>query len=74
MLNMRTQVRQVLERMFKTQTSLVVGSCIAIWTESTLSIPDDSIFECIDTLTPSAQRVVEIVAESVKQSRTLDQG
>lgn len=70
MSSIRSNVKQVLEKMFQTQISLVVSSCIAIWKESPKHISDDSIFDCIDTLTPSAQRVAEIASDSVKQSRT----
>jgi hypothetical protein len=74
MRSIRAIVRGVLEKLFRTQTSTVIGSCIAVWAGSSRDVSDEAIFDCIDTLTPSAQRVVEIVSEGIKQGRASDQG
>jgi len=70
----RDRTRQVLEKMCKTQMSGIIVGCIAMWAGDTKDITDEAIFDCIDTLTPSAQKVVEIVSESVvpKQGRPVE--
>ena len=64
--------RQVLEKMFKTQTGAVIAGCISIWASPRDGVTDEAIFESIDSLTPSAQRVVEIISESAKHTRAAD--
>jgi hypothetical protein len=60
--------------MCKTQMSGIIVGCIAMWAGDTKDVTDEAIFDCIDTLTPSAQKVVEIVSESVvpKQGRAAE--
>lgn len=70
--NVADRNRQVLEKMFKNQTGAIVAGCVSIWASPREGVSDDAIFSSIDALTPSAQRVVEIVSESVKQTKTVD--
>ncbi|ORY25817.1 Dopey, N-terminal-domain-containing protein [Naematelia encephala] len=67
----RERARKVLEKLFKTQSAATVVSCIQVWASNSSDTSDTAVFDCIDTLTPSAQRVIEIVSESVngRQSR-----
>ncbi|WRT65559.1 uncharacterized protein IL334_002504 [Kwoniella shivajii] len=63
--NIRSRVRKVLEKTFKTQPLEVITSCVHVWATNSNEINDSAIFDCVDTLTPSAQRLVELVCESV---------
>jgi len=69
--NIRRRVHKVLERIFRALPSNMIGSCVNVWSSNASGISDDAIFDCIDSLTPSAQRVIELVSENVngKQSR-----
>ncbi|WWC97086.1 hypothetical protein V866_003964 [Kwoniella sp. B9012] len=61
----RSRVKKVLEKIFKTQPLGVITSCIHVWATNSNEITDSATFDCVDTLTPSAQRLVEIVCEAV---------
>ena len=63
--NTRDSVKRALEKMFRTQTSSTIAGCIDIWSNSSDIITKDSVFICIDSLTPSAQKVVEIISDAV---------
>ncbi|OCF74855.1 hypothetical protein I204_03697 [Kwoniella mangroviensis CBS 8886] len=61
----RSRVKRVLEKIFKTQPLGVITSCIHVWATNSNEITDSATFDCVDTLTPSAQRLVEVVCEAV---------
>ncbi|WVQ78778.1 hypothetical protein IAT38_000869 [Cryptococcus sp. DSM 104549] len=69
--NIRGRARTVLEKVFKTQPGAVMSSCVHVWSLCSEQVTDAAIFDCVDTLTPSAQKVVELVCElaSGKSSR-----
>nr|XP_018264586.1 uncharacterized protein I303_02758 [Kwoniella dejecticola CBS 10117]OBR86744.1 hypothetical protein I303_02758 [Kwoniella dejecticola CBS 10117] len=60
----RSRVSKVLEKIFKVQPFGLITSCIHVWATNSKEITDSAIFECVDTLTPSAQRLVEIVCDA----------
>ncbi|EIW69034.1 hypothetical protein TREMEDRAFT_71761 [Tremella mesenterica DSM 1558] len=68
----RARAKKVLERLFKMQPSAVMRSCVNVWAVASNDVSDGAIFECVDALTPSAQKVVELVSEIVngKASRS----
>lgn len=66
----RTRAQVVLEKMFKSQPAAVLGSCIRIWAVASEEIDDTALFNAVDVLTPSAQRVVEMVGEVFKRDHT----
>jgi len=61
--------------MFKSHPSELMSSCVQVWAMDSsditvscqhdeLNLPQDyAIFDCIDVLTPSAQKVVDLVTE-----------
>ena len=59
----RGRARKVLEKLFKLQPGAVMRSCVNVWAVSTTDVPDSALFDCVDTLAPSAQRVVELLSE-----------
>lgn len=59
----RTRARKALERMFKAQSSELVGSCVQVWATNSSDIEDSGIFDCLDVLAPSAQKVVDLICE-----------
>ncbi|WWC87738.1 uncharacterized protein L201_002630 [Kwoniella dendrophila CBS 6074] len=61
----RSRVKKVLEKAFKVQPLGVITSCIHVWATNSSEITDSAIFDCLDALTPSAQRLVEIICEAV---------
>jgi len=61
----RERTRDVLEKMFQTQTSLTIAGCIDIWSNAPEHVTESAVFDCIDNLTPSAQKVVEIISDAV---------
>ncbi|WVR03947.1 hypothetical protein IAU60_000946 [Kwoniella sp. DSM 27419] len=63
----RSCTRKVLERIFKVQPMGVITSCIHIWATCSSDITDAAIFDCVDALTPSAQKVVELICEAVSE-------
>ncbi|WVW80007.1 hypothetical protein I302_101980 [Kwoniella bestiolae CBS 10118] len=68
----RSRVNKVLEKTFKSQPLGVITSCIHVWATNSSEITDSAIFDCVDVLTPSAERLVEIVCQAVsgKSGRT----
>jgi hypothetical protein len=76
----RTKARSVLDKMFTANSAAVIGSAVQVWAANSPDIAvshptqvssytdpkqDEAIFDCIDTLAPSAQKVVEIISEAV---------
>ncbi|WVQ94532.1 hypothetical protein IAU59_001611 [Kwoniella sp. CBS 9459] len=61
----RQRAKKVLEKSFRVQPLGVVTSCVHVWATCSPDITDTAIFDCVDALTPSAQRVVELVCEAV---------
>jgi hypothetical protein len=74
----RVKARSVLDKMFAANSGAVVGSVVQVWAAHSPDIAvcsdvhpcadrvqDEAIFDCIDTLAPSAQKVVEIISEAV---------
>ncbi|WVF67091.1 hypothetical protein IAT40_001836 [Kwoniella sp. CBS 6097] len=61
----RHRAKKVLEKSFRIQPLGVITSCIHVWATCAPDITDAAIFDCVDALTPSAQRVVELVCEAV---------
>jgi hypothetical protein len=59
----RTRARKALEKMFKAQPSEIIGSCVQVWATDSSDISDAAIFDCLDVLAPSAQKVVDLVCE-----------
>jgi hypothetical protein len=66
--------------MFTANSGAVIGSIVQVWAAHSPDIAvcpavkyvlgadyvqDEAIFDCIDTLAPSAQKVVEIISEAV---------
>jgi len=66
--------------MFTANSGAVIGSAVQVWAAHSPDIDvshpkpfdqvitkqqDEAIFDCIDTLAPSAQKVVEIISEAV---------
>ncbi|KAK8861427.1 hypothetical protein IAR55_002246 [Kwoniella newhampshirensis] len=70
----RTRARKVLEKVFKAQPAGVITSCIHVWSlcSEQVACQDTAIFDCVDSLTPSAQKLVELLCEIVlgKSSRS----
>ncbi|WWC68766.1 uncharacterized protein I206_102700 [Kwoniella pini CBS 10737] len=68
----RSRVQRVLEKIFKIQPLGMITSCIHVWATNSNEITDSSVFDCADTLAPSAQKMVEIVCEAAsgKSGRT----
>ncbi|WWD16667.1 hypothetical protein CI109_101097 [Kwoniella shandongensis] len=66
------RARKVLEKIFKAQPSSVIASCVHVWSLCSEQVTDAAIFDCVDALTPSAQRVVELLCQIVsgKSGRT----
>ena len=61
----RHRAQAVLERTFKSYSLTLVEGLTSIWAENDEHIADSAIFDCIDMLTPSAQKVVELLSDSV---------
>ncbi|OCF39597.1 hypothetical protein I317_06612 [Kwoniella heveanensis CBS 569] len=61
----RQRSKKVLEKSFRLQPLGVITSCVHVWATCSPDITDAAIFDCVDALTPSAQRVVELVCEAV---------
>ncbi|KAL1409508.1 hypothetical protein Q8F55_003491 [Vanrija albida] len=59
----RTRARKALEKLFKAQPSEILGSCIQVWAAHPTDIKDVDLFDCVDTLAPTAQKVVDLVCE-----------
>lgn len=59
----RTRARKALEKLFKSQPSEILGSCIQVWAAHPTDIKDVELFDCVDTLAPTAQKVVDLVCE-----------
>ncbi|TXT04269.1 hypothetical protein VHUM_04267 [Vanrija humicola] len=59
----RTRARKALEKLFESQPSEVLGSCIQVWAAHPTDIKDGDLFDCVDTLAPTAQKVVDLVCE-----------
>jgi hypothetical protein len=49
--------------MFKSHPSAVFGSLVRLWALTSAEITDAAIFNAVDALTSSAQKVVEMVGE-----------
>nr|ODN87338.1 hypothetical protein L203_03611 [Cryptococcus depauperatus CBS 7841] len=62
-LNIRAKTRIVLERVFKAQPLAFISSSVRVWTLCSEQVTDEAIFDCIDTLTPSAQMAIESICE-----------
>ena len=65
MSRIRNRARKVLENMFKSYTNALVDASVNAWAEQVPDIMDEAVFDCIDTLAPSAQRVVEIIVNDI---------
>ncbi|BEI90230.1 uncharacterized protein CcaverHIS019_0303000 [Cutaneotrichosporon cavernicola] len=59
----RTRARKALEKLFKAQPSELVASSVQVWAVQSSDIEDSAIFDCLDTLAPSAQKVVDLICE-----------
>lgn len=59
----RTRARKALEKLFKAQPSELVASSVQVWAAQSSDIEDSAIFDCLDTLAPSAQKVVDLICE-----------
>lgn len=59
----RMRARKALEKLFKTQPSEIVASAVQVWAAQSSDIEDSAIFDCLDTLAPSAQKVVDLICE-----------
>lgn len=59
----RLRARKTLEKLFKSHSGAMMGSCVRIWALASDEISDAAISDAIDSLTPSAQRVVEMIGE-----------
>jgi len=70
----RNRSKTILEKMFKSQTSSTIACCIDIWSNASEDVTEESIYDCIDSLTPSAQKVVEIISDGVtpRQGRAVN--
>lgn len=58
--------RQVLEKMFRAQPTAVFGSLVRLWWSDSDDIRDTAVFQAVDHLTASAQKVVELVGADLK--------
>jgi hypothetical protein len=67
----RLRTRQVLEKLFKAQPGAILGTLVRIWATASDEISDAAIFDAIDGLTPSAQRVVEMIGEVLTKNGRL---
>ncbi|KAL0242321.1 hypothetical protein I308_105950 [Cryptococcus tetragattii IND107] len=63
--NIRGRTRKVLEKVFRASPLSVISSCVHVWSLRSEQVSDVAIFDCVDTLTPSAQNVVELVCDLV---------
>ncbi|EAL17745.1 hypothetical protein CNBL2580 [Cryptococcus deneoformans B-3501A] len=61
--NIRGRTRKVLEKVFRANPLAVISSCVHVWSLRSEQVSDEAIFDCVDTLTPSAQRVVELICD-----------
>lgn len=59
----RTRARKALEKLFKSQPSEIIASAVQVWAAQSSDIDDLAIFDCLDTLAPSAQKVVDLICE-----------
>lgn len=59
----RARAKKALEKLFKAQPSEVTGSVVQVWASKSRDIDDSAIFDCLDVLTPSAQKAVDLVCE-----------
>lgn len=59
----RDRAHKALEKLFKGHASEVVGSAIVTWARNSDDIADAAIFDCLDNLAPSAQKIVDLVCE-----------
>ncbi|KAL7419677.1 hypothetical protein Q5752_005591 [Cryptotrichosporon argae] len=68
----RSRTRKVLEKLFRAQPSEVIVSGINVWAIKSSDVDDTAVFDCIDVLAPSAQKVVEVVCDNLgnKQGRS----
>ncbi|ORX36308.1 Dopey, N-terminal-domain-containing protein [Kockovaella imperatae] len=63
--SIHAKAQGVLERTFKAYPLPLIESMTTVWAENDTNLVDAAIFDCIDMLTPSAQRVVELLSESI---------
>lgn len=61
----RTRARKALEKLFKSQPSELVASSVQVWAAKSSDVEDSAIADCLDTLAPSAQKVVDLVCEQM---------
>jgi hypothetical protein len=67
----RTRTRKVFEKIFNTQPIEVIECCVRVWAVAS-EATEAAIFDCVDSLTPSAQRVVALLCEIVtRQNRVM---
>lgn len=59
----RERAQKALEKLFKGHASEVVASTVVTWAENSDDIADAAIFDCLDNLAPSAQKIVDLVCE-----------
>lgn len=59
----RNRAQKALEKLFKGHSSEVVASAVVTWAKNSDDITDRAIFDCLDNLAPSAQKIVDIVCE-----------
>lgn len=57
--------QRVLSKTFKTAATAAFGSLVRIWALQSAEISDMAIFDAVDHLTTSAQKVVEMIGEGV---------
>ncbi|WVQ73679.1 hypothetical protein IAR50_003259 [Cryptococcus sp. DSM 104548] len=57
------RAKRVLEKAFTVQPLAVMSSCVHVWSLCSEQVSDTAIFDCIDALTPSAQKVLELTCE-----------
>ncbi|ODO06352.1 hypothetical protein L198_01584 [Cryptococcus wingfieldii CBS 7118] len=58
-----SRAKRVLEKAFTAQPLAVMSSCVHVWSLCSEQVSDTAIFDCIDALTPSAQKVLELTCE-----------
>ena len=59
----RLRARKVFEKLYKAQPAAILGGFVRIWALASEEMSDEAIFDAIDGLAPSAQRVVEMIGE-----------
>lgn len=59
----RDRAQKALEKLFKGHASEVVASSVVTWAKNSDDIADAAIFDCLDNLAPSAQKIVDLVCE-----------